>query len=145
MLIKLKKIVKDTKIDMDTVKTLKNIEENIEVLDGYLKNQIDPYYSETLKLIQRGTCFIAVKNNNNIKFYPSRFIGYVNNDMDKHLNNTEKDGRVTNSAIIKILKQKPYSDPQLEEAYIKYCMNLNIIPRKTGSFGVARKYWKITV
>lgn len=55
------------------------------------------------------------------KFYPSKFIGYMNNSMDAHLNNQYKDGRETNSAIFLILASKPVPNKILDKRYKEYC------------------------
>jgi len=75
------------------------------------------------------------------KFYPSRFLGYVDNNMDAHVNNDDKDGRKTNPKISVILGTKPVFNLELEEAYVRYCEQLGFKANKKGSFGVERKYW----
>lgn len=126
---------------MECVRSLKEIKENMAVLDSYLEKKHESEYSFALGLVKKGTCFIAVKNQSGYRFYPSRFIGYANNSMDRHLNNTEKDGRVTNPAISKVLHQKASYNAKLDEEYRKYCRNLGFTPGEKGSFGVYRKYW----
>lgn len=118
--------------------------ENIETLELYL----NPYgYMDkrnfALDLIKNGVCFIAYKEGDEIKFAPSRFVGYVNNDMLKHENNEYKDGRETTKAISDILGAKPIEDVELEEEYQKFCENNSVIVGKKGAFGVKRKYWRM--
>ena len=115
---------------MRTVKNKNELIKNFEILDSYLKSKKDPEYSYALNLVEKGTCFIAIEiDENNYKFYPSRFVGYFENNMDKHENNFNKDGRITNSAII------------LDFQYRKYCETLGFVAREKGSFGVKRKFW----
>ena len=53
------------------------IKKNINTLENYLKRKTDPEYSYAIDLIRRGTCFVAMKQEDNeYHFYPSRFIGY---------------------------------------------------------------------
>lgn len=66
-------------------------------------------------MIKRGTCFVVVKSNEEFRFYPSRFVGYIANTRHLHSNNLEKDGRVTNKAISKINGKVP----MISEALIK--------------------------
>ena len=75
---------------MELVESLNDLNVNIKTIDNYLKLKIEPEYSYGLNLVKRGICFIALKENELYKFYPSRFIGYVNNDMESHKNNEEK-------------------------------------------------------
>lgn len=128
---------------MELVHSLSEIKANLQTLDKYLDEKHEPEYSFALELVKRGTCFIAVKVGQNYKFYPSRFIGYRENTMDKHQSSTEKDGRETNPAISAVLHESVAYDLELECAYKEYCENLGFIANEKGSFGVQRKYWKL--
>lgn len=126
---------------MKTISDLNDLIANIRTLDGYIQSRVDPEYDFVLNLIKKGTCFIAVKDSNTYRFYPSRFIGYIENSMDAHLNNTAKDGKETNPVISKLLGGKPLSDPHLNQEYAQYCEALGFTPRDKGTFGVERKFW----
>lgn len=128
---------------MRTVENLKELQANIRTLDKYLNTKKDPEYSFGLGLVKKGTCFVAVKENNAYKFYPSRFIGYLNNSMDAHLNNEFKDGKETNPAISSILGSKPTPNAVLDNQYKEYCQSLGFVANNKGSFGVERKFWEI--
>ena len=91
-------------------------------------------------LIKRGTCFIIVKTDD-YKFYPSRFIGYISNTMEKHINNEYIHVGYTNKAISKILNHKPIPDSQLNSKYRDYCEKLGFIANEKGSWGIERKFW----
>jgi len=126
---------------METICNTKDLEINIKTLDGYLDSKVDPAYDFALKLIKNGTCFVAVKDHGEYRFYPSRFIGYANNSMNAHLSNYDKDGRETNPAISEILGGKPLNNSMLNKRYENYCETLGFVPRDKGSFGVERKFW----
>lgn len=126
---------------MKTISDLNELIANIRTLDGYIQSRVDPEYDFALNLIKKGTCFIAVKDSNTYRFYPSRFIGYIENSMDAHLNNAAKDGKETNPVISKLLGGKPLSDPHLNQEYARYCETLGFTPRDKGTFGVERKFW----
>lgn len=128
---------------MQYVQSLEEIKENMLVLDSYLDKKCESEYSFALNLIKKGICFIAVKTEDRYRFYPSRFIGYVENTMDKHLNNPEKDGRKTNPAISKVLNQNLSYNPDLEKEYKAYCEYLGFIANGKGAYGVERKYWEL--
>ena len=130
-------------IFMELVKSLEEIRHNIAVLDSYLDKKTDPEYSYALGLVKRGICFIADSSSGKYRFYPSRFIGYVDNTMDKHMSNTTKDGKQTNPAISTILHDKPQHNLQLEELYQTYCQSLGFEANEKGSRGIDRKYWLI--
>ena len=128
---------------MELVKSLEEIRHNIAVLNAYLDKKTDPEYSYALGLVKRGICFVADSSSGKYRFYPSRFIGYANNTMDKHMSNTTKDGKKTNPAISTILHDKPQHNLQLEELYQTYCPSLGFEANEKGSRGIDRKYWLI--
>lgn len=119
--------------------------QNIDTVENYLTEGNDDERLETSKLIKRGTCFVAYKINNETRFAPSRFLGYVNNKLFKH-STKDLDGRETNKAIISILKAKPLIDSSFEEKYKEYCYKLGIkLQLNGGAFAVKRKYWTLNL
>lgn len=126
---------------MNTISTKAELIKNINTLDNYISSKKDPHYDFSLNLIKKGVCFVALKNENSYSFYPSRFIGYVNNTMQEHQNNDTKNGRETNPAISKILGTKPVSNPTIDAEYDAYCQKLGFVAKEKGSFGVSRKFW----
>lgn len=124
------------------VKTKKQVFDNIVRLDNYLSNmdnELDRQFA--LERIKLGTCFIAVKVQNGYRFYPSRFVGYIDNSRADHEFDYFKDGMETNRAIQKILEKKPVFSQDLEDEYYKYCSWLGIQASSNGAWGVQRKYW----
>lgn len=126
---------------MKLVNSLSEIKENMKVLDDYLNSKNVNEVSYAKDRIKKGTCFIAIKKDDCFCFYPSRFIGYANNNMDKHDRNLNKDGKETNPVISSIIGSKPEINNELEEAYKDYCDSLGFTANKAGAFGVKRKYW----
>ena len=125
---------------MELVRNWNDILTNILKLEKYRfskENEEVEYYKG---LIKRGTCFVATKINKKINFAPSRFIGYLDNDMEKHDANKTKDGRVTNPKIEKITNAQFQVNEVLEREYRNFCFSLGFHPRDKGSFGVTRKY-----
>ena len=128
---------------MRLVRTLNEIEANMDTLDRYLLNKTESTYSYALGLVKRGTCFIAKRTVSGYCFYPSRFIGYANNTMDQHLNNDMKDGKETNPVITQILGRQVRVNPVLDKEYRLYCEKLGFIANEKGAFGVERKFWEL--
>lgn len=118
---------------------------NIDTLEGYLTEGDDYSRNEAKSLIKRGTCFVAYEIGKEIRFAPSRFIGYINNKLEKHSDSEEKDGRETNKAINKILDSKPLPNDLLNKIYLKYCSFLGFQPSEKGSFGAPRKFWQLEI
>ena len=110
------------------VETYEDIKKNTEVLDSYLESGIGEEYDFAVTLVKRGACFLAIKKDDGYRFYPSRFIGYMNNDMNKHKANMYKDGKITNPAISKILKTDLAIDPAIEREYFDFCNNFGVLP-----------------
>jgi len=123
------------------VNSLDDLLDNIETLENYL---IDGSNDERLyasNLVKRGTCFIAYQIKGEIRFAPSRFIGYMNNLKDKY-STKEIDGRDTNKVIKKILKSNPLINNEIEKEYEKYCIKLGIkFQPNGGAYAIKRKYW----
>ena len=128
---------------MKTVESMEQMQDNVNTIEGYLLKRVDPEYEFALNLIKKGTCFLAIKNEHGYNFYPSRFVGYIDNSRDQHLNNEYKDGRETNQAISRVINSKPKPDSNLNSEYMKYCEDLGFTARDKGSFGVERKFWQI--
>lgn len=129
---------------MELIRTIDDLKANIKVMDNYLSSKDHEEIKYAKERVRMGTCFVVVNSKTGYRFYPSRFIGYADNSIEKHERNNEKDGRKTNPAISKIIGCKPEYDDELEEAYLDYCAFLGLKSRKKGAFGVKRKYWKLT-
>jgi len=127
---------------MGLIKTLKQLKQNIKNVEKYLTVGTDEEKVEMCGLIKRGTCFVAYSINEEVRFAPSRFLGYVYNELYKH-NPSQTDGRKTNIAINEILGGKPVPMVVLERKYLAYCRSLGIQPNNSGAFGVQRKYWTL--
>ncbi len=122
------------------ITNLNQLIQNINTVEYYLTEGNNNEQLNTSKLIKRGICFIAYKINKEIRFVPSKFVGYVDNTLERHIP-SETDGRETNEAIDSILKSKSIINEPLEKKYLEYCMQLGIKANLKGNFGVERKYW----
>ncbi|MHB1512349.1 MAG: HNH endonuclease [Acidiferrobacter sp.] len=122
---------------MQSVTTMKQVLANIAELErGRTANSM-----EYLGLITRGTCFVPYSSDVGIAFAPSRFIGYVGNKLSSHTSNPDRDGRVTNAALTRIIESPPLPDAALEKRYIAFCRQIGVSASKAGAFGNKRKYW----
>lgn len=125
---------------MKLVSNLEQILQNIKTVENYLTNGNTDDQLKMTAFIKRGTCFVAYQIENEIKFAPSKFLGYVDNSLKKHIP-SKSDGRETNKMIISILESKPLLNEKLEKKYISYCKKIGLEPKKKGAFGADRKYW----
>jgi 5-methylcytosine-specific restriction protein A len=129
---------------MKLITSLIQLEKNIENVENYLSVRSPEEKTEMQKLIKAGTCFVAYSVGKELRFAPSRFLGYVNNEIYRHIRSL-KDGRETNKAINRILEAKPAVNNELEKKYLEYCIDLGIKPSDTGAFGVQRKFWTLNL
>ncbi len=120
---------------MKHIESIEELEKNLETIEFYLSEGTDSEIDKTIKLIRAGSCFVAYKINNELRFAPSRFVGYRNNTLEQHLN-SQKDGRETNVVIERLMDNKLEMSEELEASFLNYCLNLGIDPYKKK-----RKYW----
>lgn len=128
---------------MELVTNKQQLIKNIETLERYLTEGDEIEMNEASSLVRRGICFIVYKARGELRFAPSRFIGYVDNNLDAHSISPDKDGRITNGAIEAILHSKPSPNDSLEENYFTYANRLGINPNVKAPFNVQRKFWML--
>ena len=124
---------------METVKTWSDIRLNILQLEKYKNSQNNEERTFYKNIVGRGRCFVALDTRNGFVFAPSRFVGYVDNNIKNHDENYDKDGRITNVEIDKILGPHEVNKI-LEERFKIFCENLDI-----GPVHHARKYWNLSM
>lgn len=127
---------------MKLITTMEQLKKNITTFDNYLLKGTFEQKDWIKKRILEGICFVAYSINNELRFAPSRFLGYVDNEINKHKSSTTKDGRKTNPAISIILGCEPILNEKLLTKYLDYCGKIGIEKRKYGSRGYARKFWE---
>jgi len=125
---------------MKAVTSLAQIDKNIRELERGRRAK-DEQLDEYLSLIRLGTCFVPYKSKAGIAFAPSRFVGYIENKLISHAQNSSRDGRVTTAALSEIFGSNPTVNAVLEEAYRIFCQAIGVEFRKSGNFGAPRRYW----
>lgn len=126
---------------MELVTNKEQLIKNIETLEQYLTEGDSRDLHEANSLVKKGICFVVYKVSDELRFAPSRFIGYMDNSISKHISNSTKHGSYTNGAIKRILNNEPLPDGILEKKYFEYCNRLGIYPDEKASFGSKRKFW----
>lgn len=127
---------------MSLIETFEELRANAQVLENVrvVTNHRDavPYRL----LIKQGMVFMPYVARDGLAFAPSRFIGYVENSIAKHNASENKDGKLTNARINRILREEfslPISnapDAHLEKYFLTFAGKLGITPHN-----VARSYW----
>jgi 5-methylcytosine-specific restriction endonuclease McrA len=119
------------------------IQRNMNQLRRYLHSTNVKEKMFARDLIERGTCFVITESKGNSFFGPSRFVGYRSNTMTAH-NKREKDGRITNLALEALFDAKPEQDNTAEKKYRQFCQSFGFEARRSGNFGVPRKFWMLS-
>ena len=87
---------------MKVIEDYKQLILNIESVENYLVDGTKADKKVIRQLIRKGRCFVAYKVNQETRFAPRRFLGYVNHDLNKHELSNTKDGKETNKVISKV-------------------------------------------
>lgn len=125
---------------MIPIQNINQLHENLAKFEAGI-NSSDSNTSESYKgFVKRGICFVPYSVGNAIHFAPSRFIGYVDNDLKQH-ESENKHGQVTNDALSRVLGHEPVAVPDLEVTFKNYCRNLGFEAPPRGRFGNDRRYW----
>lgn len=116
----------------DFIETREDIVQNIKTLYSYLNGKVDNEHKDwAIQRMSRGSNYVIEVVDSQIYFAPSRFVGYVDNTMEKHVanhgNGTETDNK------IKIFYQK-VQDVKLDVLLQKAMSEYDIV---VG----AKKYW----
>lgn len=126
---------------MELITSLKELKKNLATLEDYMKSTNPANVAFYKDLIKKGICFVAYEKYGRYIFAPSRFIGYKNNDMHRHISNASKDGRVTTPVINKLLDYKCTPHDGFEIHYNKFCKKLGFKAKEKGTYGATRKFW----
>ncbi|WP_230374455.1 HNH endonuclease, partial [Vibrio cholerae] len=118
------------------IDSINQLESNLALFEKYLSEGTEEEQWFVYELIKRGTCFVSYDVRGEIRFSPSRYIGYAENTMDKHKAHTGKDGRETNPAITKVLGVSLESNSNIEGKFLEFCQNIGVNPDNKS-----RKYW----
>lgn len=126
---------------MKLVNTIEELNQNLQTIEHYLSEGTEEEEEYASGLIFRGNCFVAYRIAGELRFAPSRFIGYKANNYKKHINSKTKDGRETNPVLDSLIKSKCTPNPVLEKEYFIYCNSLGIRPNRRKKDGKQRKFW----
>lgn len=123
------------------IEKLEQLEANIKRFEAARKSNRQEIAKEYRNLLKRGTLFVPYITGEGLGFAPSRFVGYVGNDVKTHKDIEGKHGSRTTYAIDQILGFEHIEDAALEGAYQKLCATLGIKNPKPP-FGNTRKFWR---
>ena len=122
---------------MNLVTSQEEIAANLAVFDSYRTStnaRHRSYYAERLRL---GKIFVYGIVGEQHLFAPSRFAGYSQCTLEKHMAFPNKDGKITTPQISRLLG-KPLPNSTAEPAYIALCKVAGVDPS-----GKERTYWHL--
>lgn len=94
------------------------------------------------KRIKSGKVFVAVQSQNGYRFAPSKFAGYVDNNIRHKDVLSQRDGRITNNRLSELIDEvlNPGDDgyQEIDDCSLDYCSQYSIEPSKHHR---ARRYW----
>jgi 5-methylcytosine-specific restriction protein A len=111
---------------------------NIRTFDNYLVNERQWARDH----IFEGICFVAYKVAGETRFAPSRFLGYINNNINDHDLNPDKHGGESNKAINNILEHEPEENEEMLKLYFAFCDSIGVEKQEFGAFNCIRKFWE---
>ena len=113
----------------------KDVQENILTLYAYLQNEEEEYYYEWAKeRLSQGRNFVVEAIDGKLYFAPSRFVGYKQNSLEKHENNSGKSGTETDKEL-----KRFYKLIDVESALDDYFIET------LAQYGKAKTSWKFWI
>ena len=120
------------------IENVSELMKNLFRVDTYLSSDDDFEYNEMTTLIKNGTDFVVYKSGSEYHFAPSRFVGYLNNNLMTHLiKNNGKNGSATTPRISRILSKHCKYDEFWESEFVEFCKIIGVRPANKTN----RKYW----
>lgn len=116
---------------------LTKLTENMNVFDSYLFSNNLEEKQFAVDLLTRGHDFIYRIVNGEYRFYPSRFIGYANNNIETHTADPG-DGRRTNHRLNAAVGNRSTKDESLSSIYNAYVKQVKPTNKKKYT---KKKFW----
>jgi len=127
---------------MKLVTDISQLEQNIERVENYIAGGSEDEKTAIFNLIRKGKSIVAYEIGNEIRFVPSRFIGYQDISLEKHEANKHLiDGKKTNPAITKVLSSRLEQNDSLEKKFLAYCDSF----AEQATAYSKRRYWKFNL
>lgn len=126
----------------ELIGTVEDIIENVETLFSYGLRDSGEEKKFHDKRIKDGKLFVAVQYGDRFRFAPSKFVGYISNDISHLAKLRERDGRKTNVVLNRLLGEALEPDHEnyqvIDQSFLQYCRDNKIVP---SQHHLARRYW----
>jgi 5-methylcytosine-specific restriction protein A len=96
------------------------------------------------RTIKNGKLFVTLSTESEYLFAPSKFAGYKSNTLAHADNLVNRDGRITNKVLDKMLGghlSEGYLYDEIDRTFLAYCHKCSITPSQHHK---KRRYWLIT-
>ena len=118
---------------MTLVTSIEQIEKNVAVLHAAIRRDD----SRAIELVKNGKSIVITDIGGKLAFAPSRFVGYRKNSLKQHIEmRSQRDGRVTNDQVRKVLGFDRSINDAAEAAFRMFCNDIGASPPKNN-----RQYW----
>mgnify|MGYP007069964962 FL=1 len=124
---------------MELIETLEDLKANAKILSSYIKEDNLEKKNFASELIKNGKCFVVFRIKNTMEFYPSKFLGYIGNNKDRHEKAKKEKtvhGILSNHRIDEILKCGCIPNESYEKEFQNFCQFYGITPKNQE-----RKFW----
>lgn len=115
---------------MILVDNLEELIRNLDTVESYLNGDNEELFYQMADLIRRGRNFVAYDVNGNTHFAPSRFVGYKDNTLPKHLKKGNgKDGSLTSAKLrTNYMLGQDEKNSRLQKEWERYCKECGVVP-----------------
>ena len=120
------------------VQSWEQVEANMHRLEAYLESTTDAERDFAKDLLRRARCIVISSRGGRMLVGPSRFVGYMDNSLEKHSENVDKDGKETNPAISGLVGPL-VEDQTVEEEFQRFCREHQV--ERVSQ--VRRTYWRV--
>lgn len=126
----------------ELVSTIEHVVDNIETLYLYGESNDQDERKFHDARIKNGKLFAALQVRRSFRYAPSKFAGYVNNDISHADNLGDRDGRKTNVALSSLIGDALEAGDQgydsIDQEFLDYCNRKGIRPSQHHR---QRRYW----
>lgn len=129
----------------DLVSTVQQVVDNVETL--YLYGESSKGYERKFHddRIKNGKIFAVLQTHHGLQFAPSKFAGYVNNDIGHAEDLRNRDGRKTNTVLSGLfgeaLEVGDANYEAIDQGYLDYCKRKGVVPSQHHR---ERRYWVLS-
>ena len=115
---------------MILIDSIEDLVKNLDTVESYLNGENDELFEQMADLVRRGRNFVAYEFDGATHFAPSRFVGYKNNTLPRHLKKDNgKNGSETSSRLRSLyLLGQDSEDTKLYKKWKKYCEECGVEP-----------------